>query len=136
MDADCLIAETLTSSGATSQLLDLWLDGEFELIVCPQLIQEVKKALLHPRISKKYDITNEEAEGFARRLSEEGVSFDDPVDPPRVVPHDVNDDYLIALALSADAGFLVTRDRHFENIHVKGIRIVTARQMLRVFRST
>ncbi|MGH8935583.1 MAG: PIN domain-containing protein [Acidimicrobiia bacterium] len=54
IDADCLIAGTLTPSGATSELLDRWQAGEFEIVVCPQLIQEVRKALLHPRIAKKY----------------------------------------------------------------------------------
>ncbi|MBA2524412.1 MAG: putative toxin-antitoxin system toxin component, PIN family [Pyrinomonadaceae bacterium] len=135
IDADCLIAGTLTSEGATTELLDLWLDGEFELIVCPQLIQEVVRALLHPRISNKYDITKEEAEGFAQRLFEEGVSFDDPLDPPRVVPHDPNDDYLVALALTAEAEFLVTRDRHFEQVRIRGLPIVSPRQMIRRLRS-
>ena len=48
-------------SGATSELTDLWQDGEFELIVCPQLIDEVRKALLNPRIATKYDISRIEA---------------------------------------------------------------------------
>ncbi|MBA2274771.1 MAG: putative toxin-antitoxin system toxin component, PIN family [Actinobacteria bacterium] len=135
LDADCLIAGTLTSEGATTELLDLWLDGEFELIVCPQLIQEVVRALLHPRISNKYDITKEEAEGFAQRLFEEGVQFDDPRDPPRLVPDDPNDDYLVALVLTAKAEFLVTRDRHFEQVRIRGLRIVSPRQMIRRLRS-
>lgn len=110
--------------------------GDFELIVCPQLIKEVRKALLHPRIARKYHITQEEVDGFARRLSEEGMLFEDPADPPRVVPDDPNDDYLVALALEAEADALVTRDRHFDKVRVEGLRIVAARQMLRRLRRT
>lgn len=95
----------------------------------------MRKALLHPRISKKYDITPEEAEALATRLSEEAVVLDDPMDPPRVVPDDATDDYLVALALGAEAGFLVTRDRHFEKVRVKELRIVPPRHMLRLLRS-
>jgi predicted nucleic acid-binding protein len=57
--------------------------------------------------------------------------FDDPVDPPRVVPNDPNDDYLVALGMAASADALVTRDRHFNKVRVRGLRIVAARQMVR-----
>ncbi len=121
----------MTPSGATSELLDRWQVGEFEIVVCPQLIHEVRKALLHPRIAKKYDISREEAEEFARRLSEEGVLLDDPVEPPRLVPDDPMDDYLVALAVAAKAEALVTRDRHFDKVKVRGLPILGAGQMLR-----
>ncbi|MGH9054189.1 MAG: putative toxin-antitoxin system toxin component, PIN family [Acidimicrobiia bacterium] len=134
MDADCLIAGTLTPSGATSELLDRWQAGEFEIVVCPQLIQEVRKALLHPRIAKKYDIHRDEAEEFARRLSEEGILLDDPVEPPHLVPDDPTDDYLVALAVTARADALVTRDRHFNKVKVRGLPIDDAGQMLRRLR--
>jgi predicted nucleic acid-binding protein len=42
--------------------------------------------------------------------------FPDPLVLPRVVPGDVDDDYIIALAGNADAKFVVTRDRHFAAI--------------------
>lgn len=125
-----MIAGVLTSLGATSELLDKWPDGAFELVVCPRLIYEVAKALLSPRLADHYDIPTSEAEAFSRKLSEEGLLVDDPNDPPRVVPDDPNDDYLIALALTTGSGFLVTRDRHFEKVDVSGLRIIGPRDAL------
>ena len=122
----------LTSQGATSELLDRWQDGAFELFVCPRLIYEVRKALVSPRLADRYDIQTSEAEAFSRQLSEEGLLVDDPADPPRVVPDDPNDDYLIALALATGSGFLVTRDRHFEKVNVSGLRIIGPRDALRL----
>lgn len=52
----------------------------------------------------------------------------DPRNPPRVVPDDPNDDYLVALA--RDTGILVTRDRHFEQVAVEGLRILGPRDAL------
>ncbi|MCA1841406.1 MAG: putative toxin-antitoxin system toxin component, PIN family [Actinomycetota bacterium] len=132
VDADCLIAGTLAAVGAARELLDLWEDGEFELIVCPQLIHEVEKSLLHPRIADKYGITADETRALAHRLSEEGLRSDDPRDPPGAVPDDPTDDYLIALTLSAEADFLVTRDRHFDKVRIEGLRIVSPGAMLRI----
>lgn len=86
---------------------------------------------MHPRIAKKYDITPEEADVFASRLSDEGLLFGDPVDPPRVVPDDPKDDYLVALALAAESDAFVTRDRHFDRVRVSGLPIVAARSMVR-----
>lgn len=124
VDADCLIAGTLAASGAASRLLDLWQRGTFELVVCPRLLGEVRKALLDPRIAGRYEIPAEEVEAFCNRLKEESIFKSDPENPPRVVPGDANDDYLVALALNSAADALVTRDRHFDGLSVQGLRIL------------
>src|SRR5205807_1278008 len=122
--ADCLIAGTLAAGGAASRLLDLWQRGTFEIVICPRLLGEVRKALLDPRIAGRYEIPAEEVEAFCRRLQEEGIFKSDPENPPRVVPGDAYDDYLVALALETAADALVTRDRHFDGLSVQGLRIL------------
>lgn len=122
----------LTSHGATSELLDKWQDGTFELVVCPRLIYEVRKALRSPRLADRYDISVADAEAFCRQLSEEGLVVDDPQDPSRVVPDDPKDDYLVALVLFSGSGVLVTRDRHFEKVEVAGVSIIGPRDALRL----
>lgn len=131
MDADVLIAAVLTSEGATSRLIDRWQAGEFDLLVCPRLVYEVRKALLSPRLTRRYEISESDAEAFARKLAEEGLMRQDPENPPRVVPDDPKDDYLVALA--TESGILVTRDRHFEKVDVEGLRIVGPAEALAMF---
>lgn len=111
-------------------MIDKWQAGDFELIVCPQLIHEVRKGLLSPRLAERYRILASDAEAFARRLEDEGVMRDDPQDPPRAVPDDPGDDYLVALALASEARTLVTRDRHFEKVSLAELRIVGPREAL------
>jgi predicted nucleic acid-binding protein len=127
VDADCLIAGTLAASGAASLLLDQWRDGVFEMIACPQLLGEVRKALLDPRISSRYNITPDEVDKLCRRIKEESIWLPDPIDPPRLVPADRGDDYLIQLAKDGGADILVTRDHHFDGIVVPGLEIVSPR---------
>jgi predicted nucleic acid-binding protein len=127
VDGDCLIAGTLAKSGAASRLLDQWRDGVFEIIACPQLLGEVRKALLDPRISGRYDITPDEVDELCRRIEEESIWLPDPIDPPRVVLADSGDDYLIQLAKDGGADILVTRDHHFDGIVVRGLEIVPPR---------
>jgi len=127
VDADCLIAGTLAASGAASLLLDRWRDGVFEMIACPQLLGEVRKALLDPRISRRYNITPDEVDELCRRIREESIWLPDPIEPPRLVPADRGDDYLIQLAKDGGADILVTRDRHFDGVVVPGLEIVSPR---------
>jgi putative PIN family toxin of toxin-antitoxin system len=123
IDADCLIAGVLAPAGAATRLLDLWRDGMFEMIACPQLVREVRKALLDPRISRRYGISRDEVDEFCRSLEQESIWLPDPIDPPRLVPKDGGDDYLIQLAKDGGADALVTRDRHFDGIRVPGLEI-------------
>lgn len=86
---------------------------------------------MHPRIARRYDISAEEAAAFVGRLSEEGILLADPVDPPRVVPDDPNDDYLVALGVASNADALVTRDRHFAKVRVARLPILAPRELIR-----
>ncbi len=100
------------------------------MIVCPNLIAEVSRALLHPPIADNYVITSTEVDELTQRLRAESLQFDDPRDQPRVVADDPNDDYLVALALEARADFFVTRDRHFDKLQIEGVTIVPPREAL------
>ena len=68
-------------------------------------------------------MTTQEVDELCRRFEEESIWRPDPTDPPRRVPNDSGDDYLVALALENDADLLVTRDRHFDGLSIDGIRI-------------
>lgn len=134
VDADCLVAGVLTPVGATTALLELWREGGIEFVVCPNLLDEVMRTLGSPRIAGKYGLEHAEVQEFVEQLEREGVAFRDPAGPPRVVPDDPNDDYLVALAIEAGAEYLVTRDKHFEGVRIKGVRIITPGRLLRELR--
>ena len=100
------------------------------MIACPQLVREVRKALLDARISRRYGITRDEVDEFCRSLEQESIWLTDPSDPPRVVPADAGDDYLIQLAKDGGADVLVTRDHHFDGIRVPGLEILPPRAIV------
>jgi len=130
LDADCLIAGTLAERGACAELLDRWERGDFEMIACRQLLAEVAKALRHPRIASRYNISEEEVANLTLRLQQEAIFVRDPLHPPRVVPDDPSDDYLVALALGAGADALVTRDHHFDGVRVAHLDILSPSRFL------
>src|SRR5438445_8345611 len=95
------------------------------MIACRQLLAEVAKALRHPRIASRYNISEEEVANLTLRLQQEAIFVRDPLHPPRVVPDDPSDDYLVALALGAGADALVTRDHHFDGVRVAHLDILS-----------
>jgi putative PIN family toxin of toxin-antitoxin system len=104
-----LISGLITAKGAPRGLLWLWLDGSFELIVCPVLLAELERVLLRPKF-RPY-VTVQEVRAYVallQRLS--SVELDPEVTAELTA--DPGDDYLVALARAAGAHVLISGDPH------------------------
>lgn len=126
LDANVIVSAALSQGGAPAQLLERWLHGAFELIVSPQLLDEVERALAYPKVR-----TRLEAGAAAQLLSlleELAERAEDPDTAAPVRSPDPADDYLIALAASAHAT-IVTGDAHL--IELEGaVPVVSPRAFL------
>ncbi len=109
LDANVLVSALLSKRGAPAQLVERWLDGEFELIVCEQLLSEIASTFASPKLSSRVEA--DAAAGFVRLLRDFADLVSDPVDPPPLKSTDPGDDYLLALAAREQA-LLVTGDGH------------------------
>ncbi len=86
-----------------------WLDGAYELIVSPLLLEELERALGYPKLRAR--VTDAETQELLELLRRGGDVRDDPTGPPPVRSPDPGDDYLIALAAAVQA-LIVSGDRH------------------------
>ena len=116
LDANVLVSALISRLGAPARLVELWLEGEFELVVCKTLLDEVQRTLNQPRISSR--VASEDAVRFGRLLHELGEVVEDPEGAPPIHSDDPGDDYLLALAarertplVSGDAHVLALSDR-------------------------
>ena len=116
LDANVLVSALISRVGAPARLFELWLEGEFELVVCKTLLDEVQGTLNQPKISGR--VASEDALRFIWLLQEVGEVVADPEGPPPVHSDDPGDDYLLALAarertplVSGDAHVLALSDR-------------------------
>lgn len=115
-DANVLISALLSRTGAPARLVALWLEGEFELVVCPALLDEVRRALARPKLQARIDPAD--ADRFVDLIREIAEVASDPENPPPLHSSDPGDDYLLALAareqvrlVSGDDHLLALRDR-------------------------
>lgn len=109
LDPNVIISALLSPSGSPAKAVRAWLDGAYDLVVSPLLLDELERALTYPKIRKR--VTPAEAQELLELLRTEGDSREDPTDAPPVRSSDPGDDYLIALAAASQA-IIVSGDRH------------------------
>lgn len=109
LDPNVIISALLSPDGTPARVLRAWIQGGFELVVCPALLAELERALAYPKIRKR--IADEDARALVALLRGTGVVVEDPEGVPTVRSTDPDDDYLIALAERGRA-LLVSGDDH------------------------
>jgi putative PIN family toxin of toxin-antitoxin system len=109
LDVNVLISALLSPTGTPARVLAAWQQGQFDLIVSPQLLAELERALGYPKLRRH--IGPDEVAEFVGVLLREAIIERDPAEPPEIRSADPGDDYLIALA-AASGAVLVSGDDH------------------------
>lgn len=101
VDTNVVVSALLAPRGAPALVMRAWMDGEFELVVSPHLLDELRRVLRYPKLRRR--ITTEQADTLLGLLWASGEHHDDPTTPPPVASPDPDDDFLVALAAAASA---------------------------------
>ena len=129
LDPNVIISALLSPGGAPARALVAWVQGGFELVVSPDLLAELERALRYPKLRKR--VSAEDAREVLDWLASAADMATDPDDPPSVRSRDPGDDYLIALAESERA-VLVSGDEHLLGL-ADEIPVVTPAELLSRF---
>jgi putative PIN family toxin of toxin-antitoxin system len=116
LDPNVIISALLSRHGPPARALRAWLQGEFELVVSPLLLDELKHALAYPKLRKH--IEPDEAGHVIEWLASSATMVADPKEPPSVRSPDPGDDYLVALA-EVERAALVSGDDHLLGLEGK-----------------
>ena len=107
LDANVVVSAFVSPDGPPAKIVQCWLGGDFDLVVCPHLLAEVERVLAYPKLRARVDRL--EADEFVDLLRRTAVLVADPAVTPRSV--DPADDYLISLS-EASRAVLVSGDKH------------------------
>lgn len=121
LDTNVYIAGLIAPKGSCARILAALGAGVFDAVTCPELLAELNGVLSRDKF-RPY-VSLEETRSFVDWVSRVSSVRPDVKEPPRVTP-DPADDYLVALALTADASLLVTGDDHLLGCTGTGVRIV------------
>jgi putative PIN family toxin of toxin-antitoxin system len=108
-----LISALLSPRGAPARLYLLWLGGDFELVVCPHLLEKLEGVLQRPKFPDL--VTPDEVEEFVDVIRRGAITAEDPV-IAKAVSRDPGDDYLVALAQAANVDHLVSGDKDLTSL--------------------
>jgi putative PIN family toxin of toxin-antitoxin system len=126
LDANILVSAVLSRTDAPARLVELWLDGAFELVVSELLLEEVERTLASPRLAARIDAGD--AGRLVALLRAQGELVPDPNGEPPLRSADPDDDYLLALA-AAERAPIATGDRHLLAL-ADVAPVLTARELL------
>jgi uncharacterized protein len=127
LDPGVLVSAVLATGGPPAEIVERWRDGEFDLVVSPNLLEELEEVLLRAKFRPA--VEESDARAYVAALRSEAILVDDPGDPPAVA-RDRGDDYLVALASAAGASALVSGDAHITELSLPQLSVLTPRQFL------
>lgn len=133
LDPNVLVSAALAPRGVCGQVLDAAVAGRFSLLVSPHLLLELAEVLARPKF-RRY-LSEDEAQRFVVLVGDLATLH--PDGPSRTgLTRDPDDDYLVALAQSTSAGYLVSGDPHLLDVANPQPPILTPRAFLDLLATT
>jgi uncharacterized protein len=126
-DPNVLVSGVISAHGAPASLVDLIDAGAVVPVVCPMLFDEWRRVLHRPKL-RRY-VSPDQATIYLSELAHSAEHHDDPTNPPSM-SRDPDDNYLIALARTAQADALVSGDKDVTQLVLNDIPVQTPRQLL------
>ncbi len=113
-DVNVLVSAARTPSGLCGRLLEAAIEGHWRPVVSVMLFQELEDVLARPKFR---DVLGQETtDRFLTDLLEVAEWAQDPKEAPATLSRDPDDDYLLALARSAQVDVLVSGDRDLTDL--------------------
>lgn len=122
-----VIISALLFGGTPGRLIDLWKAGRIQIFVCKEIIDEIMWVLAYPRFQ-----LSEKEIGYL--LYYEILPYAEIVEirsGPEIISQDPSDDKFIRCAKAANAGVIVSGDRHLLALEEhENIKILTPARFL------
>lgn len=126
-----VVVSALVWGGVPYKLIEAAAAGDIELVTSPVLLAELRDVLGREHLASRLLAQRSTVEQATTLYAELAISVS-PLETPRVVPGDVDDDHVIAAAAAGGAQVVVSGDRHLLTLGKhQGIDIVNAAEAVR-----
>jgi putative PIN family toxin of toxin-antitoxin system len=132
LDTNVFIRAALRPASPSAQVVDAYLDGDYQLVLSQAVLHELFSVLILPDIRAHHSWSDDEILEFVMKLPAAAVLYPGIAHVPATLPRDVSDVKFLSLAHESAADYLVTKDgRHLLRLKkYRKTRIVTPRQFL------
>ncbi len=136
LDTNILARAVTGPSGPAARVLSEIVSPHV-LVVSPFLLSELTRVLGYERLRRIHGLGDEGIARYVMQIQAQALVVDPAAESlPPTVPHDPQDDPILATALAGQADVLCTLDRHFRHPEVlkyceaHGIRVLTDIELL------
>jgi putative PIN family toxin of toxin-antitoxin system len=134
LDANVLISAVISSRGAPAQILRLWEEERFDLVVSQPILEELERVIHYPRIQQRYDLPEDDVARFLQ-LIRGGAIVVEPNVEIAAIERDPSDNRYLECAIEAGASYIVSGDQHLLELgEFRGIVILPPAAFLAVLR--
>jgi uncharacterized protein len=113
-DTNVLVAAAITPQGTCGRLVTAAIDGRWELVISPQLVEELATVLARPKFRRW--LSEDEAKQFVDDVKALADVVPDPPLPTEQVTGDPKDEFVVAFAKVAGVVALVSGDPHLTEL--------------------
>ncbi|HEV2960630.1 MAG TPA: putative toxin-antitoxin system toxin component, PIN family [Candidatus Angelobacter sp.] len=132
LDTNILLSGLLSPLGAPAKLLDAWERKIFTLVACDEIITEFRNVVSRPFFRRR--LRDSAAELLAADVRDFSLFFEHLTSSP--LASDPKDSYLLALAETSQAEFLVTGDKALLALKKhKSTRIISPAMMVELLKN-
>lgn len=111
VDTNVVVSRYLTPRGIAAQVLVLWEQGAFELLVSEQILEEYRRVLAYPKIATLHQMNVDDIETIIADFREMSTLVE-PVEEIQVIAADPDDDKWLSCASAGGADYIVSGDHH------------------------
>ena len=135
IDTNQFVSSFLNKHGPSDQLLDAWKKHHFILVISDEILEEIKKVFLYPRIFQKYNLNEEDLKNLLNLLEHEAVVIT-PQERVDVIKNDPDDNKFLACAFAGDAQYIISGDKDLRELgKFKNTLIVSVKEFLGILKN-
>lgn len=125
LDTNVFVSALLSPTGFPAEIIRLWEEGEFEVLISPALIDELTRVLQYSRIKELHSLSQESLNTFIRRLPFVSIVVEPQIQLD-VIKEDPADNRILECAVAGEADYIVSGDQHLIKIkNYQGIEILS-----------
>jgi uncharacterized protein len=132
LDTNVFVSAALSKnpSSPTREVIERWQRGEFVLLICTPLAEEIVEKLFD------HSISADKVSVLVERLAQLAEWVEVPTEKIESLLSDSDDNVIVACAVEGTANYLVTYDPHFDSLNgeYRGVKILKAIPFLEVLR--
>lgn len=124
LDTNILVSAALISGGNEDRVLRSWQRGLFELVLSPQILEEMGRVLLSDRIRRRRWMADTEVTRLLQLLADEAFLVTGSLSIQ--ASRDPHDDKFLAAAVEGRARYVVTGDKDLLDLtRYRNVQIIT-----------